>query len=181
MALSAKKKKAIDGYLKGMTKVDAMRAAGYAETTSNTKHSAIFGSPEVEAEIARRQAIAATRADISLEWLTDQLKTIVEANIGDLIEIDSTGSISMDYSKLTPELRKAIGNVTVDEVTVGRGRDAEKIKRIRIGSLDKLRAIELLIKHLGLSKEKTVIEVEGDLVERLTRGRKRVADKRDAD
>lgn len=176
MALNGKKKKAIDLYLSGKSKKDAMLGAGYSASTADTKHSDVFGDPEVVAEIERRQKIASTRTDISLEWALSQLKKIVEANMGDLIEIDeSTGEYKINMARLSPELKYALTNFTVDEMQEGRGPGAEKFKRLRIGTLDKVRALELIIRHGGLSKEKVVVQVEGDLVERLNRGRQRVA------
>ncbi len=175
MAISDRMLKAIDLYLKGANKTEAMKGAGFSEKTAQTRHSTYFGDEEVKAEIMRRQNIAASRTDITLEKMLTQLNEIASASLGDLITVDPDGSISMDYSKLTPELRKSIGNVTVDEITEGRGDEAKKVKRIRIGALDRIRAIELIIRHAGLSKEKVVVAHEGDLVERLRRGRLRAA------
>lgn len=175
MALSDKKRKMIDLYLKGANKKDSMLGAGFSENTAQTRHSTYFGDPEVIAEISRRQSIAAARTDISLESLNKQLMEIASASLGDLISIDPiSGEMSLDYSKLTPELKRSMSNLTVDEVKEGRGSDAKMVKRIRIGVLDRIRAIELLIRHNGLSKEKIVVNHEGDLVERLRRGRDRV-------
>lgn len=175
MALSAKKKKAIDFYLSGQSKVDAMRNAGYAETTAKTKHSDIFGDPEVEKEIERRQKIASTRSDVTLEWITERLKSIADANLGDILEIHDDGSASINMKLITPDLKRALTNFVIDEGEEGRGEGKMKVKRMRISLADKIRALDLLTRHLGLSKEKTVVSLEDDLVERLQRGRKRVA------
>lgn len=174
MAISPRMRKAIDSYLKGASKKDAMLEAGFSETTATTAHSKYFGDPEVIEEIDRRRNIAAARTDVTLEKMIAQLMEIASASVGDLIRAEPDGSISMDYTKLTPELRKSISNITVDEITEGRGDEARKVKRIRIGALDRIRAIELIIRHLGLSKEKITVNHEGDLVERLHRGRLRV-------
>lgn len=174
MALSAKKIKCIDGYLSGKSKVQAMLDAGYSPSTSQSKHSTIFGDPKVIAEIERRQKIASTRSGVSLEWIVDRLKSIADANLGDLIDIAPDGSIRMDYEKLTPDLRRALSGVNIDEYTEGRGPDKKQVKRIKINLADKLRALELLMRHLGLSKEKIIVGVEDDLVERLQRGKNRV-------
>lgn len=172
MALNEKKKKAINFYLGGMSKTDAMMAAGYSESTAQTKHSTIFGDPEVEAEIERRQRIASSRADVSLDWIVERLKSIADANLGDLVEIHEDGSATLNMSKMTPELKRALTGYSVEEYMEGRGPGAKKVKRHKVNLADKLRALELLVRHLGLSKEKVVVEVqEGDLVERLQRGR----------
>jgi len=174
MSLNSKKKKMIDAYLKGLSKKDAMLEAGYSESTAAGKHSELFNQPEVIKEIERRQKIAATRTDVSLEWALGELKKIAEANLGDIIEIEDNGTYKINMSKMGPNLKAALTNFTVDEMTEGRGEGQSAFKRLRIGVSDKVRAIDLIIRHAGLSKEKLVVEVEGDLVERLARGRSRV-------
>lgn len=171
MALNAKKKKAIEGYLKGLSKTDAMIEAGYASTTAASKHSDIFGDPEVVAEIERRQKISAARTDITLDWVNNKLKEVAEANLGDMVTIHEDGTVDFDYTKMTPAIKQALNQFTTETYMEGRGPGAKEVKRIKVGTLDKLRALELLVRFNGLSKEKTVIEVEGDLVERLQRGR----------
>lgn len=169
--LSDKQKKALNAYLGGMSKTDAMLHAGYSESTAKTKHSDIFNAPEMVEELNRRQQIAATRADVSLDWIVDRLKSVADANLGDLLDIDEEGSATLNMSKMTPELKRALTGYTVEEYMEGRGPGAKKVKRHKVNLADKLRALELLVRHLGLSKEKVVVEVEGDLVERLQRGR----------
>lgn len=169
----ARQKKAADGFLAGKTKVQAMKDAGYSDSTATTKHSDVFGQPEVEEYIRRKQALSAQKSNISLDWILGELKQIATANLGDIIEIDTEGNMSLDYTKLTPELRKALQNVVIDEITEGRGPNARKIKRIKVGLSDKLRAFDMIIRHAGLSKDKVVVDVEGDLVERLVRARRR--------
>lgn len=173
MALTARQKKAIEFYLKGDSKEDAMLKAGYAITTSKTKHSDIFNT-EAVGEITRRQNIAAARTDITLEWALGELKKIAEADLGDIIEVAEDGSYKINMAKLGPNLRKAMNGFTVDDMQEGRGEDGQKFRRLKVNLVDKVRAFELIIRHGGLSKEKVIVEVEGDLVERLQRGRSRV-------
>lgn len=171
MSLNAKKRKVIEGYLRGLSKKDAMLDAGYSESTAATKHSDIFGDPEVQAEIDRRQNIAAARTDITLEWVNNKLKEVAEANLGDMITIHEDGTVDFDYNKMTPAIKQALSNFTTETYMEGRGPNAREVKRIKVGTLDKLRALELLVRFNGLSKEKVVVDLEGDLVERLQRGR----------
>lgn len=168
-----KMKKAADNFLKGMNKSDAMREAGYAETTCVTNHSAVFGNAEVIKYIERKQGLAAQKSNITLDWVVGKLKEIADASIGDLVDIDAEGNITLDYSKMTPSLRQALSGIVVDEITEGRGDSKRKIKRIKVTQLDKLRALEMILRHTGISKEKTTVNVEGDLVERLMNARKR--------
>lgn len=172
MALNSRQRKAIENYLAGMTKEDAMLDAGYSESMAKTRRHDVFNHPEVEAEIERRQKIISARSDVSLEWIVEKLKAIASADLGDIIDLE-TGRV--DINKLTPELRIALTGYNVDEYQEGRGKKSKTVKRIRIQQADKLRALELLIRHLGLSKEKQVLEVNADqrLVEILQSARRR--------
>lgn len=174
--LSQRELRTINNYMNGMTKKESMEKAGYSAWYSLKCTDKVFQRPDVAAEVERRQKLAAKRADVSLDWIIERLKSIADANVGDLLDVYSDGSAKVNMSKLTPELRRALTNVVVDEYTEGRGEGAQKVKRVRISVADKLRALELLVKHLGLSKEKIVVEGEIDLVERLQRGRKRVGE-----
>lgn len=174
--LSQRELRTINNYMNGMSKKEAMEKAGYSDWYSLKCTDRVFNRPEVAGEIERRQKLAAKRADVSLDWIIERLKSIADANVGDLLDVYSDGSAKVNMNKITPELRRALTNVVVDEYTEGRGEGAQKVKRVRISVADKLRALELLVKHLGLSKEKIVVEGEIDLVERLQRGRKRVGE-----
>ncbi len=171
MALTHKRRKVIDAYMKSFNKKQSMLAAGYSNTMATTRTGDVFNDPAVQAEIARRQNIAAHRSDVSLDWIIGRLKLIADANIGDMVNVYSDGSASLDFTKLTPALKKALNKFSVSERKDGR--QGNVIVDTKIGLSDQLKALELLVRHLGLSKEKTAIELSGEvsLVERLHRGR----------
>jgi phage terminase small subunit len=175
MALTTRKRKSIDGYMAGKTKKDAMLAAGYSKSMASTRVNDVFGDPEVEAEIERRHKIATRRSDVTLDWIVERLKKIADANFGDILDEDEDGNYTVNMSKLTPELQYALTGYTVDQRKEGRGKNADTVSRVRVQLGDKLRALELLIRHLGLSKEKQAVELSGtvSLVERLHAGRTR--------
>lgn len=173
LGMLSKMKKAADGFLSGKTKTQAMKDAGYAEGTAVTNQNSVFANQEVVAYIERKQRLAATKSNITLDWVVSKLKEIADASIGDLVVVDPDGSVSLDYTKLSPGLRHALSGISVDEITEGRGPNQRKVKRIKVAQLDKLRALEMIVRHTGLSKEKTTVNVEGDLVERLQNARRR--------
>ena len=175
MAITARRRKAIDEFMKCGNKTQALLAAGYSESMAKTSANVIFKDPAVAAEIERRQNIAAHRSDVSLDWVVQRLKMIAEANLGDCLDIYSDGSASFNFNKLTPSLKKALNKFSVEEHKSGRGKDAGKIVKTTVGLSDQLKALELLVRHLGLSKEKLAVEHSGkvSLVEQLHKGRSR--------
>lgn len=175
MALSPKHSKVVDGFVAGLSKKEAMLKAGYSKSTATTRPNDVFGREDVNNEIQRRLALAAHRSDMSLDWVVERLKDIADANIGDMIDVYSDGTAKLNLLKMTPALRRAISKFTVDSYTEGRGANSQKVKRVQINVSDKLKALELLVRHLGLSKEKQSLEISGEvsMVEALQRGRSR--------
>ncbi len=173
--ISAKRRNAINAYMKCFNKKQALLEAGYSMSMACTRANDIFHAPDVMAEIARRQNIAAHRSDVTLDWIVQRLKMIAEANIGDILDVYSDGSAKINFSRLTPAIKYALNKFSVTEKKDGRGKNAGVIVDSRVGLSDQLKALELLVRHLGLSKEKTSLEVSGEvsLVEQLHRGRSR--------
>ena len=173
MALTPKRRKVIDAFMKCFSQKQAMLEAGYSESTASTRSNDVFGDPAVQSEISRRQKLAAHRSDVSLDWIVDRLKMIADANLGDMLDIYSDGSAGINFKKLTPQIRKALTKFSVSERKDGR--QGNVIVDTKIGLADQLKALELLIRHLGLSKEKQALELSGEvsLVEQLHAGRSR--------
>lgn len=173
MPISAKRRKVIDEFMKCFNKKQAMLAAGYSESMATTRANDVFGSPEVATEIGRRQNLASHRSDVTLDWITERLKLIADANLGDCLEIYSDGSASINFKKLTPALKKALNKFSVSERKDGR--KGNVIIGNKVGLSDQLKALELLVRHLGLSKEKHSVELSGEvsLIEQINAGRVR--------
>lgn len=173
MALTPKRRKVVDAYMKCFNKKQSLIEAGYSVSMASTRANDVFGDPAVESEISRRQKIAAHRSDVSLDWIVERLKMIADANLGDCLDIYSDGSAKINFTKLTPALRKSLNKFSVSERKDGRGSKAGTIVENKIGLSDQLKALELLVRHLGLSKEKQSFELSGEvsLVEQLHKGR----------
>lgn len=170
------RKKVIDNYMKGMTKYEAMVDAGYSPNTSKSNPALVFDREDVKKEIDRRQKIMATKAQVSAQWIVDQLKSIASANLGDIIEVDEEGSPYYNFDRLSPDLKQALKGLTVDEYIEGRGKKGQRVRKIRVDLNDKLRALEMLAKHLGMFEDKNnEMKVEISLIDRLQAGRTRVA------
>lgn len=166
--------KAIDWFMRGYSKEDALLKAGYSEVVAKSDAGSVFNRPEVKAEIERRQQRAMEKSQVDANWIIARLKEIAEANLGDLLVIEDDGSARFDMNKMTPSLRAALGEFTVDSYNEGRGENKKVVKKMRVKLADKLRALEMLGKHLGLFADRIKLEGDADLIERLYAGRKRV-------
>lgn len=167
---------AINLYMKGMSKRDALIEAGYSLSVAKTDAASVFDRDDVKKEIQRRQRSMATRAGVDAEWIISRLKSIANANLGDLIEIDKEGKPYYDLKNLSPDHKRALGELVMDEIKEGRGSGARTVRRVRVKMVDKLRALEMLGKHLNLFEDKSdALKVEVSLIDRLQAGRERIA------
>ncbi len=151
-------------------KTDAMRRAGFAHPNKNTS---VFARPEVRAEVARRQQLIQERYELSHEILVGELMRIVRSSVLDFMTVEDDGSMLVDLNKADADQLRAIGEVTIESYMQGKGEKMREVKRIRVKPHDKLRAIDSLMRHAGLSKEKSVFEGAGDLVDRIVAARRR--------
>lgn len=168
--------KAIDWYMRGYSKKQSMIKAGYSPNTASTSAISVFGRDDVVEEIDRRRKQAADKAQVDANWIVGQLKNIASANLGDLLEIDDKGGAKFDMSRMTPELKAALGEFTSEIYMEGRGDTSIPVKKMKIKLADKLRALEMLGKYLGIFQDRVKVEVESDLINRLYAGRARVGE-----
>ncbi len=88
-----------------------------------------------------------------------ELAKIGFANMLDYITIGKDGDPYVDLSKLTREQAAAIGEVTVEDFTDGRGEDARDVRRVKFKLADKRGALVDLGRYFGLFTDKTVVDV----------------------
>ena len=157
--LSEKERKVVVGFLNGLTKHEAVLAAGWGKYA---KTGAIFDRPAIQDEIRRRQHQMSTKAGVDADWIVSRLKSIADACSVDLYELDVEGIPRIDLNKLTPDLRRAVTGYSVK-------RDG----KIEISMADKLKALDMLAKHLGMYQDQVNVQGELTLVERLQQGRER--------
>jgi phage terminase small subunit len=114
----------------------------------------MLGRPAVAAEIARRRAAQSKAADVEGKDVLRALSRIAFFDVRKLFEVDGTPKRITDLDDAT-----AAAVVGVDVVTVG-NREVGYGKVMRVKLADKVRALELLGRHLGLFAEMS-FEVKG--------------------
>ncbi len=160
--LTEKQRKLVVAYLNGKSKHDALLEAGYATHSSSFR---IFNQPEVINEIKRRQHIMSAKAGVTGDWIIHRLMLIADAKLSDLIVEDGDGFSQIDMSRMTPALKTALSGFESDKFG--------DVTKIKIKTSDKLKALEMLARHLGMFNDKLELAGEISLEERLQAGRKR--------
>lgn len=161
--LTEKQRKLVVAYLDGTNKKQAMLDAGYAPSCSS--HDA-FKHPAVMKEIQRRQHIMSTKSGVTADWIIERLKLIAGADLADMLVIYEDGTGVPDLNKLTPGLRAALSGLETDKFG--------DVVKVKVKLSDKLRALEMLARHLGMFNDRLELAGELSLEQRLQAGRQRV-------
>lgn len=176
--LSPKHHKAVEYYLQGYTKTEALKKAGYAVTTAEHMQWKIFGREDVQREIERRQWRYKGLTNSIQDRIIEELANIAFFNIGHLIEITEDGQLVFDYNQADLSDFAAIGEITVETYVEGRGDDAETVKRVKVKPYDKKAALDSLARIHSMFQDNLNVTKEENLEERLQAGRKRIGKRR---
>ena len=129
----------ISEYLIDFNATRAAIAAGYSSKTAAVQGARLLTNANVKAEIEKRQSELSASLNITKEKIVSELALLGFSSLADIFDIESlkAGEIKIKDSIETENL-KAISSLKV-------GKSGLSIK-----AYDKIRALELLGRHLGL-------------------------------
>ena len=146
MALTARQALFVREYLTDHNGTQAAIRAGYSEKTARAIASENLRKPAVAAEIARGRARLRKRLDVTAEKITDGLAEIAFSNMAEAIQND--GSL-LPIEEWPREFLAAAQDVRWK--IPGRARaKAKGSKVIKVKMQNKVKALEILAKRLGL-------------------------------
>ncbi len=148
--MTKKQKRFIEEYLIDLNATQAAIRAGYSPETAGSIGNENLKKPEIRARIDTAMAERSKRTGVNADRVIEELAKMAFINAADVID-PKTATIKEDA---LPEDTAAIQSVKVK--TFGEGGLEREIKMA-----DKIKALELLGKHLGMFKDK--VEVSGAL------------------
>lgn len=149
-----------DTYVKCLNATEAyMKAYGTkSKNVAGSRGSLLRKKPEINEYIQKRIERASKRAEIEAEKVLELLAAIAFTSPADFATIATEGGkqkiLWQEIESLPKEVKKAIA--VIKNTPSG----------ISIETLDRLKAIDMLMKYMGIGKEKAegvVIEGEGDI------------------
>ena len=146
--MTKKQKRFIEEYLIDLNATQAAIRAGYSPDTAKSIGSENLTKPDIQARIAKAMAERSRRTGVNADRVVMELAKIAFVNAKDVI---NTETATVKEGAL-PEDTAAIQSVKVK--TFGEDGLEREIKMA-----DKLKALELLGKHLGMFKDK--VELSG--------------------
>lgn len=148
--MTQKQKRFIEEYLIDLNATQAAIRAGYSPDTAKAIGSENLTKPDIRAQMDRAMAERSKRTGVNAERVVQELAKIAFVNAAEVID-PKTATVKEDA---LPEDTAAIQSVKVK--TFGEDGLEREIKMA-----DKLKALELLGKHLGMFKDR--IELSGGL------------------
>ena len=148
--MTKKQKRFIEEYLIDLNATQAAIRAGYSPDTAKSIGSENLTKPDIQARIAKAMAERSRRTGVNADRVVMELAKIAFVNANDVIDTE-TATVKADA---LPEDTAAIQSVKVKSF----GEDG--LER-EIKMADKLKALELLGKHLGMFKDK--VELSGSI------------------
>lgn len=173
MALSKKQELFCIEYLVDLNATQAYKRAGYSAKSDNiaaVEASKLLRNPKVEARIKELMEERSKRTEITQDFVLQELYAIAKANGTHYVQVVEEPIILDGKYVIDPDTGKVKTYKMVD-ITPTNKLDEEQRKAIAgiketkygidVSTYDKVRALELLGKHLGMFKDK--IEVTGNI------------------
>ena len=161
MALTDKQKRFCEEYLIDLNATQAAIRAGYSPKTAEQTASRLLRNVKVQEYIAKRQKELSRSTEITQERVIKELALIAFSNNADYahvvekkMQVEAGGAL-VDGN---PVMYRTVEPVLTEELTEEQKRALAVIKKGRDGlevkSCDKVKALELLGKHLGIFTDK---------------------------
>ena len=166
MALTDKQKRFCDEYLIDLNATQAAIRAGYSPKTAEQTASRLLRNVKVQEYIAKRQKELSRSTEITQERVIKELALLAFSNNADYahvvekkMQVEAGGALVDVLDKDgKPVMYRTVEPVLTEELTEEQKRALAVIKKGRDGlevkSCDKVKALELLGKHLGIFTDK---------------------------
>lgn len=153
--MTKKQKRFVEEYLIDLNATQAAIRAGYSPKTANEQGARLLANVSVQEAIAKAMAERSKRTGISQDRVIQELARIAFVNPQNVIN-PKDASVKADA---TEDDLACIQSVKVKTMDGAKGKSVEREVRLN----DKMKALELLGKHLGMFKDKLEVDADMDL------------------
>ena len=173
MIVNKRQRQFCEEYLIDLNATQAAIRAGYKEKFAHTNAPKLLQNTTIKAKIDELMAARAKRTEISQDRVLKELAIIAFSNAADyaaVVDEETYVEVDGNWIKLldddgNPVLKRTVKPVLTGCLTDEQKRALSVIKKGRDGfevkPYDKVRALELLGKHLGMFQDK--VEVTGEI------------------
>ena len=150
--LTMKQARFVEEYLVDLNGKQAAIRAGYSVKAAEVQASRLLNFAKVRIAINAAMRARSRRTAITADRVLLELAAMAFSNIFDFIRVQADGSVHIDLARATRDRAAAIHDVVLRAHTGGGGSADEKrgVKLIEIELCDKLKALDMLARHLGM-------------------------------
>jgi len=157
MSLNTKQRKFVREYLLDLNGTQAAIRAGYSRKTAGIQAHNLLKKPNIKKAIHKGMDAKAKRYEISVQRILEELAIVAYSDLKHYIDIDpDTGAIrAKGFQDMPEKTSRALKAIKEDRV-IKEDADGHKVTvfdKIRFELHDKLKALELLGKHIGMFRE----------------------------
>ena len=180
--LTAKQRRFVDEYLVDFNVTQAAIRAGYSKRSAHVTGAETLRNPKVAVEIARRQRDLQVRTEVSQDRVVKELMRVAFADATNYVQGQPRTIVGVDgkervvqvvmpteMAELTDDQRAAIA--AIKQTSSG----------IEVKLCDKLKALELLGRHIGMFNDKLEVKGAIDIASVLAEARGRVSNRGEPD
>jgi phage terminase small subunit len=152
MTLTPKQSRFVEEYLIDLNGRKAGMRAGYSAKTAEVQASRLLRNAKVRTAVKEEMQARSRRTGITADRVVLELEKLAFSNIFDFIEVHTDGSVHIDLLRATRDRAAAIHEVTVRGSSEASSNEGGSIKltRIQLQLCDKLKALNMLARHLGM-------------------------------
>lgn len=147
--LTPKQQRFVEEYLKDLNGKQAAVRAGYSPDSAETQSSRLLSNAKVALAIRTSISRRSKRTEVTQDMVLNELRRIAFSGMGSLATWNSSGVSFKDSSELSEDTL-----ATVQEVSETTNQHGGSLK---IKQYDKVKALELLGRHLGMWNDKLEI------------------------
>ena len=162
--MTERRQRFIQEFLQDLNGTQAAIRAGYSPRSARTTADRLLTNADIQAAIAVAKQERAERVAVTAEQVVEELTKVAFADLGDFMRIDPDGAVRPDFASLPVGATRVLASIEVDEYRDGNGNDARPVRRTRLRLQPKLRALELLLRHLAVGDGgQTALEIAYDI------------------
>ena len=155
--LTPKQRRFCEEYLIDLNATQAAIRAGYSEKTAEVIGFENLRKPNIAEYIKKHMDKRQERTEITADRILKELALIAFSDQQDIVEVEEGGTILMKRFEDMPEgVSRTISDICEDRIIreSADGSQAVVHDKVKYKRYDKVKALELLMKHLGMLSEK---------------------------
>lgn len=157
--LTPKQAAFVNEYLVDLNATQAAIRAGYSEASAEQQGSRLLSNGKVALHVQAALDARAERTQVTADMVAAELARIAFSDLRDVATWGADTLALIDSSELSEDAARSLREVVATTSQTEHG----TTNRLHVKQHDKMKALELLGKHLGMFREKLDVNVSGGL------------------